>query len=206
MNDGYMIRPAVIINSKERRKTVDDKNIIRLFFNRDEDAIKEADAVYGARLKRISYGITGDRRDAEECVNDAYLSAWNSIPPSRPASLQAYLTALLRNAALDVIKKSKRARRIPKKLFKPLEELSEILPGGDAEDAITERELSGIINGYVRQLSDRQRYIFISRYYVNRSIGEISKKLGVSKSTVNKELAGIKQGLKERLEKEGYDI
>ncbi len=84
MNDGYMIRPAVITNSKERRKTVDDKNIIRLFFDRDEDAIKEADAVYGARLKRISYGITGDRRDAEECVNDAYR------PSVRKAFLRTY--------------------------------------------------------------------------------------------------------------------
>ena len=183
-----------------------DDEITALFFDRDEKAVAEVDKKYGEYLKSVALNMTGDRRDAEECVNDAYLSAWNSIPPSRPASLQAYLTALLRNAALDVIKKSKRARRIPKKLFKPLEELSEILSGGDAEDAITERELSGIINGYVRQLSDRQRYIFISRYYVNRSIGEISKKLGVSKSTVNKELAGIKQGLKERLEKEGYDI
>jgi len=183
-----------------------DDEITALFFDRDERALTETDRKYGEYLKAVAANMTDDRRDAEECVNDAYLAAWNSIPPNRPSSLRAYLLTLLRHAALDVIKKDKRARRIPKKLYAPLDGLADILPGGDADDAITERELSDIINGYVRQLNQRQRYVFISRYYLNRSLNEIAKKLDVSRSTVNKELAEIKSGLKEKLIKEGYDL
>lgn len=183
-----------------------DDEINKLYFDRDEKAISETEKKYGEYLKSVAANMTGDRRDAEECVNDVYLSAWNSIPPNRPSSLRTYLLTLLRHAALDIIKKDKRARRIPKKLYAPLDELDDILPGGNAEDTITEKELSGMINGYVRQLSPRQRYVFISRYYLNRSLDEIAKKLDVSKSTVNKELAEIRSGLKRKLMKEGYDL
>lgn len=183
-----------------------DEEINELFFERDEKAIAEVDKKYGEYLKAIAANMTDDRRDAEECVNDVYLAAWNSIPPNRPVSLQAYLITLIRRAALDVIKKSKRARRIPKKLFRPLDELTDMIPGGDAEDTLDNRELSGIINGYVSSLDSRQRYIFMSRYYVNRSVGDIAVKLGVSRSTVNKELALIRSNLKEKLSKEGYTI
>ena len=183
-----------------------DEEINALFFDRDEKAIAEVDKKYGTYLKNIAADMTADRRDAEECVNDVYLAAWNSIPPNRPASLQAYLTVLLRHAALDVIKKSKRARRIPKKLYAPLDELADILSGDDTESFFDERALSDIINGYVGSLSSRQRYIFMSRYYVNRSISEIAKKLDVSVSTVKKELSSIKSNLKEKLLKEGYKL
>lgn len=183
-----------------------DEEINALFFDRDEKAITEVDKKYGSYLKTVAADMTADKRDAEECVNDVYLAAWNSIPPNRPASLQAYLTVLIRHAALDVIKKSKRARRIPKKLYAPLDELADLIPGGDADSLLDERELAGIINGYVRSLPSRQRYVFMSRYYVNRSIGEIAKKLDLSASTVKKELASIKAGLKEKLLLEGYTL
>jgi RNA polymerase sigma-70 factor (ECF subfamily) len=183
-----------------------DEEINDLFFDRDEKAISETDKKYGAYLKNVAAAMTADRRDAEECLNDVYLAAWNSIPPQRPASLQAYLTVLIRHTALDVIKKSKRARRIPEKLYAPLDDLAELLPGKDAECMFDERELAGIINGYVSSLSSRQRYVFMSRYYVNRSIGEIAEKLDLSVSTVKKELASIKAGLKENLLQEGYTL
>ena len=150
--------------------------------------------------------MTNDRRDAEECVNDVYLAAWNSIPPQRPKSLQAYLTVLIRHAAYDVIKKSKRARRIPKKLFTPLDDLSDIISGEDVENELYSKALSDIINDCVSSLSSRRRYIFMSRYYVNRSVKEIAEKLGVSVSTVKKELASVKSDLKERFLKEGYTL
>ena len=85
-----------------------DEEINALFFDRDEKAITEVDKKYGSYLKTVAADMAADKRDAEECVNDVYLAAWNSIPPNRPASLQAYLTVLIRHAALDVIKKSKR--------------------------------------------------------------------------------------------------
>ncbi|MBO4422741.1 MAG: sigma-70 family RNA polymerase sigma factor [Clostridia bacterium] len=181
-----------------------DEEINALFFDRDETAITEVDKKYGAYLRSVAAGMTDDRRDAEECVNDVYLAAWNSIPPHRPESLQAYLTVLIRHAAYDVIKKSKRARRIPKKLFTPLDDLADMIPGEDAYDALYSKELSGIIDAFVGSLSPRQRYIFMSRYYVNRSVKEIAEKLGVSASTVKKELASVRSGLKEKLAKENF--
>ena len=194
--------------SYERKNSMllKDDEINGLFFDRDEKAIAETDKKYGAYLKAVASDMTKDRRDAEECVNDVYLAAWNSIPPNRPASLQAYLTVLIRHAALDVIKKSKRARRIPKTLYAPLDELADLLPDKDVESSYDERELSDIINGCVRALSSRQRYIFMSRYYVNRPIGEIAKKLDVSVSTVKKEIAAIKSSLKAKLLQEGYTL
>ncbi len=183
-----------------------DEEINGLFFDRDERAVSETDKKYGAYLKAVAKDMTGDRRDAEECVNDVYLAAWNSIPPERPASLKAYLTVLIRRAALDVIKKSKRARRIPKKLYEPLDDLAELLPDKDAESMLDERALSDIINSYVGSLTPRGRYIFMSRYYVNRPIGVIAEKLDLSVSTVKKELASIKAGLKEKLLQEGYTL
>lgn len=181
-----------------------DEEINGLFFERDEKAIAEVDKKYGEYLKAVAVNMTGDRRDAEECVNDAYLYAWNSIPPNRPASLQAYLTTLIRRAALDLIKKSKRARRIPKKLYAPLDELTDLISDGGADEMLDSRELSAVIDRYVRSLPSRQKYIFMSRYYVNRSVKEIAEKLDMSVSTVNKELSLIRSGLKEKITKEGY--
>ena len=183
-----------------------DEEIIALFFDRDEKALTETARKFGGYLKAVAANMTDDRRDAEECVNDAYLAAWNSIPPKRPQSLKTYLTVLLRRCALDVIKKNKRARRIPKKMFSPLDELADLIPGEDADSALDERLLTDIINSYVSSLPARQQYIFISRYYVNRSAAQTAKKLGVSKSAVDKELVQIRAGLKEILLKEGYNL
>ena len=182
-----------------------DEEINRLFFDRDEKAIAETQRKYGAYLQKIARDMTDDRRDAEECVNDVYLHAWNSIPPNRPDSLKAYLTALVRRAAADVFRKEGRDKRIPKKLYSPLDELEEVIPDG-AYEALDGRILSQIIKSFVSSLPERRKYIFISRYYVNRDVGEIAKKLQVSRSTVAKELAQIRSGLKQRLDSEGYNV
>lgn len=192
-----------------RRKSMDfldDNEIIKRYFERDEEAVRETERKYGAYLKKLARDLTDDRRDAEECVNDVYLGAWNSIPPNRPDSLKAYLTALIRRSAADVFRKNGRERRIPKKLCSALDDLADILPGGDADTELDSRCLSRIISGFVSQLPDRSKYIFISRYYANRKTGEVAKKLGVSRSTVAKELAKMKDELKARLEKEGYNV
>ena len=193
----------------EGRKLMDfksDEEINRLYFDRDEAAIAETQRKYGAYLKKIASDMTEDRRDAEECVNDVYLDTWNSIPPNRPDSLKAYLTTLVRRAATDVYRKAGRDKRIPKKLYSPLDELADILPGGNAEDELDGKVLSDIIKSFVSCLPERRKYIFISRYYVNRKTEEIAKKLQISRSTVAKELAQIKSDLKKRLDSEGYNI
>lgn len=206
ISEGQRLVHTKILEGSKLMDFKNDEEINRLYFDRDEAAIAETEKKYGAYLKKIAADMTNDRRDAEECVNDVYLNAWNSIPPNRPNSLKAYLTVLVRRAAADVYRKNGRDKRIPKKLYSPLDELADILPGDSAEDELDGKILSDIIRSFVSSLPTRRKYIFISRYYVNRKTGEIAKKLNVSRSTVAKELAQIKTNLKQKLESEGYNI
>ena len=206
ISEGQRLVHTKILEGSKLMDFKNDEEINRLYFDRDEAAIAETEKKYGAYLKKIAADMTNDRRDAEECVNDVYLNAWNSIPPNRPNSLKAYLTVLVRRAAADVYRKDGRNKKIPKKLCSPLDELADILPGGDAEDEFDDKILSDIIKSFVSSLPTRRKYIFISRYYVNRKTEEIAKKLNVSRSTVAKELAQIKTNLKQKLESEGYNI
>ena len=204
--DRQRLLHTAIPEGRELMDIKNDEEINRLYFDRDEDAVAETQRKYGAYLKKIASDLTNDRRDAEECVNDVYLNAWNSIPPNRPNSLKAYLTVLVRRAAADVYRRDGRDKKIPKKICSSLDELSDIIPGGDAEDEFDGKILSDIIKSFVSSLSERRKFIFISRYYVNRKTDEIAKKLQVSRSTVAKELAEIKSELKKRLDSEGYSI
>lgn len=184
-----------------------DETIIELYWQRDENAIKQTDIKYKKFLLAIAYNIVYDALDSEECLNDTYVGAWNSIPPARPALLQAFLTAIMRRTAIDRYKARKRQKRIASELTVSLSELEDIISDGD--DTYSEadaRELGRLINAFVRSLSDRRMYIFMSRYYIARPIKEIAKLLECSESTVNKEIAMIKRDLKEKLEREGYFI
>ena len=206
ISEGQRLVHTKILEGSKLMDFKNDEEINRLYFDRDEAAIAETEKKYGAYLKKIAVDMTNDRRDAEECVNDVYLNAWNSIPPNRPNSLKAYLTVLVRRAVTDVYRRDGRNKRIPKKLYSPLDELADILPEGSAEDELDGKILSDIIRSFVSSLPTRKKYIFISRYYVNRKTEEIAKKLNVSRSTVAKELAQIKTNLKQKLELEGYNI
>lgn len=182
-----------------------DEQIVELYWQRDEQAIKETDAKYRGFLLSVAYNIVHDTGDSEECLNDTYIGAWNSIPPARPALLQAFLVAIMRRKAIDRYKASKRKKRIASELTVSLAEVEDLIPDDDDMYSETQaNELGRVISDFVRSLPDRRMYIFMSRYYMARPIKEIAELLGCSESTVNKEIAVIKRDLKERLEKEGY--
>ena len=183
-----------------------DGEIIDLYWSRDERAIQETDTKYGAFLLSVAHNILRDTQDCEECLNDTYLGAWNAIPPARPTALQAFLATIMRRTAIDCYKTRKRQKRVDSELTVSLSEVEEFLSDSDAESEETARELGRIISEYVRSLSDRRMYVFMSRYYTARPIAEIAERLGCSESTVHKEISAIKQGLKEKLEKEGYAL
>ena len=184
-----------------------DEAIIELYWSRDERAINETDAKYGKYLYAVAFNIVGDRDDCEECLNDAYLGAWNTMPPKRPNVLKAYLCVIMRRTATDVYKSRTRKKRIPTQLTQSIDEIGELIPDQrDVEAQFDADELAAVINGFVRELPDRQKYIFMSRYYFARPISEISKTLLCSVSTVNKELAAIRSALRERLESEGFTV
>ena len=185
--------------------TMSDEQIVALYWKRDEQAIKETDIKYRKFLLSVAYNIVRDICDSEECLNDTYIGAWNAIPPARPTLLQAFLATIMRRTAIDCYKAKKRQKRMVSELTVSLSEVEDFLSDDDdMYSQIDAIELGRVISDFVRSLSERRMYIFMSRYYIARPIKEIAKLLGCSESTVNKEIAAIKCDLKEKLEKEGY--
>ena len=184
-----------------------DEEILDLLFARDENALREIDGKYGRRLLTLAGRFLSDERNREEVLSDTYLKVWNTIPPHRPASLPAYLLTLMRRGAIDCYRKNSRQKTLPPEGLAPLEELENVLADqSDPLRILSSQELGQRINAYLRTVSDRQQYIFISRYYLSRPIDEISRLLGVSRSTVEKELTALRRGLREALRKEGYTV
>lgn len=184
-----------------------DEQIVELYWQRDEQAIKETDIKYKKFLLSIAYNIVHDTHDGEECLNDTYIGAWNSIPPARPTFLQAFLATIMRRTAIDCYKARKRQMRVASELTVSLSEVEDLIAADDDVYSETDtKELGRAISDFVRSLSSRRMYIFMSRYYFARPIKEIARLLKCSESTVNKEIAAIKCDLKEKLKKEGYAI
>lgn len=179
-----------------------DERIIELFWQRDEQAIQETDKKYGRLLFGIAYNILSDRLDCEECQNDTYLKIWNSIPPARPPAFLTFIARIMRYTAINRYKEKTRKKRIPSELTVSMEEVINTMHSDyetDTEHAT--EELGKLINDYVRELSDRQRYIFIDRFYLAESVETIAAELSVSVHTVYREIEKIKQGLKMHLER-----
>ena len=186
--------------------TMSDEQIVALYWQRDEQAIRETDIKYKKFLLSVAYNILQDMYDSEECLNDTYIGAWNAIPPARPVLLQAFLATIMRRTAIDCYKAKKRQKRIVSELTVSLSEVEDFISDDDMYSQTDAKELGRVISDFVRSLSERRMYIFMSRYYIARPIKEIAKLLGCSESTVNKEIAAIKCDLKEKLEKEGYTL
>ena len=187
------------------RVALPDEEIVELYFARNERAIKETDHKYGKYLLTIAYNIVRDQLDCEECLNDTYLSTWNRIPPTRPSVFQAFLSKIMRNVAVDKYRHNTADKRIPSELVVSLNELDNCLPDEmsmEEEQAIA--ELSRMLNDYLLRLSDRERLLFVCRYYYADKISEIAKMLQAGERTVYRELAELRDGLRAHLEKEGF--
>ncbi|MBR2621459.1 MAG: sigma-70 family RNA polymerase sigma factor [Clostridia bacterium] len=194
-------------NKRAARLPLDDKTIIELYWVRDEKAIEETDLKYKNYLFSVAYGVLHDRLDCEECGNDTYLSAWNTIPPTRPNVLKAFLTTITHRIAIKRYHSAHRMRAVPSELTVALSELEDFIAddGNVGADFDAER-LGSIISDFIRSLSDRRQFIFMSRYYMAEPINTIARNLMLSRSMVNKELAAIRAALKESLEHKGYLI
>lgn len=183
-----------------------DEQIIALYFDREETAISETDKKYGTYLLTIARNVLHTREDSEECVSDTYFKTWNAIPPTRPQIFRAFLAKITRRTALDRHDEATRHKRIPAELIDSLSDFEGFLP--DASDPVAEleaRELGRVISSWLDTVSDRRLYIFLSRFFFVSPIASIAKKLGCSESTVHKELAAMKQELRQELRKEGYE-
>ena len=185
---------------------MNDDQIIQLYFDRSEQAIKETDTKYGGYCYSIAYNILTNPEDAEESVSDTYLSAWNAMPPQRPAILQAFLGKIARNLALNRYKAKSAQKRQGDALALSLDELDDCavsLSGPESETAAA--ELGASISAFLRTQSEDARSMFILRYFYCDSIEEISSRFGCGESRVKTTLLRTRRKLKQHLIKEGYD-
>lgn len=181
-----------------------DESIVELFWRRDESAIRVSDEKYGKRLLQLASRFLSDPADCEECKNDTYLAAWDSIPPARPRLLGAYLATILRRIAINRYYAERRQRRVPAELTVSMEECGDLFSSSDpVGEALDERELGEAISDFLGGLTARRRYIFMARYWGAESVRDIAGHLRVTESAVYKELASLRQALKSELRRKG---
>lgn len=186
---------------------IGDEEIIQLYWARDEKAIEETDFKYKKYLSSILYNILYNKLECEECLNDTYLGAWNSMPPSKPNVLKAFLTIIARRTAIKRFHSNSRKKIIHSEMVVSLSELEDFIASDqDVSAHFDAKRLGKLISDFVRSLPERKQFIFMSRYYVAESIDTIATELNLSRSTINKELAAIRSALKSKLESEGYLI
>ena len=184
---------------------MEDKEIIGLFFERDSSAISESQRKYGAALRRTANNILSDPQDSEECVNDAYLAAWNAIPPAEPRSLGAYLISLTRNISISRLRERYAMKRGGGELEAAFDELEDVISAGRSpEEEMESKELGMAINRFLSSLKDDDRVIFVSRYWLVEPVKEIARRLATSESRVKSSLFRSRNGLRKQLRKEGY--
>ena len=178
----------------------EDQKIIDLYWNRSENAITETAVKYGRYCTSIAYGILKSREDAQECVSDAYLMAWNAIPPRRPADLGTYLGKITRNLSIDRLRTRNRDKRGGGEMPLALEELEEVVVGSDSpENEAIRKELAASMNRFLRKLTVQERYVFVRRYWYLDSMADIAKNTGFSGSKVASMLFRLRGRLKKQL-------
>ena len=176
-----------------------DERIIELFFARSEQAISELDNKYGKVFHKTSFNILNDQLDVEECVNDAYLGTWNTIPPTRPHSLLAYVCQIVRNISLKRYHLKKALKR-NSTYDVAMEELDACLASpSTVEDEVETKELARIIEDFLDTLSKENRVIFLQRYWFSDNYSDIAKKVGISEKSVSVRLTRIRKKMREYL-------
>ena len=185
---------------------IDDEKIIDLFWARDQQGIRELDMKYGKICHTLSYNIVNSRQDAEECVNDAYMGAWNAIPPAHPNPLLSYIVKIVRNLSLKIYWRKEAAKRSGQYKI-ALEEIEGCIAGPDnVEDEIEARELARIIQAFLDTLTLENRVIFMRRYWFADSCKDIAGLAGLTEKNVSVRLARIRKKMKQYLIERGVFI
>ena len=180
--------------------------IVQLYWDRDERAISATSEKYGGYCAAIAANILGDRADAEECVNDTYLRAWNAMPPHKPHVLSTFLGKIVRNLSLNRWRQNtakKRGGMLPA----VLDELAEVVSGAeDVERKVEEAALISVINDFLSQLSPEKRSMFICRYWRTDSVADIAARCGMTPGAVTMTLSRLRAALRKELLKRGFSI
>lgn len=183
---------------------MEDTKIIDLFWKRDESAIEQTSAVYGRYCHTIAFNILGSEEDVQECLNDTWLGAWNSIPPARPECLSAFLGKICRNLAISRYRAGHAFKRTGDRMSESLEELGECVPAAvdNVSEEIDRRALEDAINRFLDSVSEKQRNVFIRRYFYLDTVAEIAGMYGLGQSDVKVTLLRMRRSLQKALEKE----
>lgn len=178
---------------------IDDEKIIEMFFERSEQGIRELDNKYGTICHNLSYNIVNNRQDTEECVNDAYLGAWNTIPPVRPNPLLSYIVKIVRNISLKTYWSKEAAKRGGHYTIALQEIETCIADQKMVEDEIEARELAGIIEEFLDTLPLENRVIFMRRYWFSDSYKDIAEFMGLSEKNISVRLTRVRKKMKQYL-------
>ncbi len=184
-----------------------DRALVDLYLSRDESALRLTADRYGHYCMTVALNITANREDAEECVNDTWLRAWNSIPPAHPENLCAYLAKITRGLALDCIDKKHTAKRGYADEPTPLDELSDMLSDPETPDEhLRAATLSADIDRFLRTLPRRSADIFVLRYFCGESLPALGERYGLGANAVSALLSRIRKKLKKYLMGKGYSL
>lgn len=184
---------------------MEDEEIVRLYFRRDEEAIRETDQSYGVKLNRLALRILNNREDAEECVNDTYLKAWDTIPPQRPRFLYAYLAKICRFFSFGKLDWKNAAKR-KAEVVELTAEMESCIPDGRVERQLEGEEIGRLVSRFLYSIPQENRLLFMRRYWYMESIQEIALRFGISESNAKIKLFRIRNQLKEFLEREGIHL
>lgn len=188
---------------------MDDAEIIRLYNQRQEQAIQETEKKYSSYLYTISNNILNCHEDVSECLSDTYLRAWNTIPPNCPPKLGYYLGRIIRGLSIDRWRAAHSEKRLASEYSVSIQELGECFPSPSSPSPSDEAELCELVaslNAFLGELDKPSRSVFIRRYYFSDRIRDISRMTGYSESKVKSMLHRMRQSLRERLIKEGITI
>lgn len=186
---------------------MEEREIVELYWNRDEAAIRETEQRYGSYLFRIAYNILAVWQDSEECLSDTYLRAWNAIPPKRPENLKLFLGRITRNLALDRRKGEMTEKRGGGQQALVLEELEECVSGGTSpQEQLEEKLLGELISTFLRQQPQLTRRCFVLRYWYLEPMPVIAQELGLTVGGTKSLLHRTRKKLKAYLEKEGIVV
>ena len=178
---------------------IEDEKIIELFFVRSEQSIRELDIKYGKVCRKLSNNIVNNRQDAEECVNDAYLGAWNAIPPAKPDPLLAYICKIVRNISLNIYYRKEAAKRSSHYTV-AMEEIEACIADQKTVEAeIEAKELARIIESFLDTLTVENRVIFMCRYWFSDSCKDIAGFMGLSEKNISVRLTRIREKMRKYL-------
>jgi len=186
---------------------MEDKKIVFLYFQRNEDAIKQTSQKYGSALRKISYGILEDHFTVDECESDTYLAVWNSIPPKDPSAyFFVFLAKIIRHLSIDRYRAAHSGKR-QGNIVELTSELEECIPdAGDVTKTAEYRDLGRAVNRYLHTVSPEKQAVFLKRYFYGESLSTIAEEMGFGVSRVKMMLHRLRKELREYLEKEGYDV